>query len=141
MTDSRTHEGPAPELGTDASRELAARCSSVEAAYEFTLSYAAQGRTGDAGTPLRRHLEQALAALEGIEECCRQAGMGREPSLPFENFAAVVGSDARHAQAALALVLAQPSIGSGLMDSLNASIHLRALLADLFLLTEILHPR
>jgi len=36
------------------------------------------------------------------------------------------------------LVLAQPAIGSQLIDNLNASIHLRALLADLFLVTEIL---
>jgi hypothetical protein len=36
------------------------------------------------------------------------------------------------------LVLAQPSISSQLIDNLNASIHLRALLADLFLVTEIL---
>jgi hypothetical protein len=39
------------------------------------------------------------------------------------------------------LVLAQPTIGSQLIDNLNASIHLRALLADLFLVTEILDVR
>ena len=36
------------------------------------------------------------------------------------------------------LVLAQPSISSQLIDNLNASIHLRALLTDLFLIDEIL---
>ena len=36
------------------------------------------------------------------------------------------------------LVLAQPAISSQLIDNLNASIHLRALLTDLFLVTEIL---
>ena len=36
------------------------------------------------------------------------------------------------------LVLAQPSISSQLVDNLNASIHLRALLTDLFLLDEVL---
>jgi hypothetical protein len=40
--------------------------------------------------------------------------------------------------AALKLVLAQPAISSQLIDNLNASIHLRALLTDLFLLDEIL---
>jgi hypothetical protein len=39
------------------------------------------------------------------------------------------------------LVLAQPAIDSQLIDNLNASIHLRALLADLFLVTEILDAR
>jgi hypothetical protein len=36
------------------------------------------------------------------------------------------------------LVLAQPAISSQLIDNLNASIHLRALLTDLFLVGEIL---
>jgi hypothetical protein len=33
-------------------------------------------------------------------------------------------------------VLACPRIGSELIDNLNASIHLRALLTDLFLISE-----
>ena len=40
--------------------------------------------------------------------------------------------------AAMRLVLAQPSISSQLVDNLNASIHVRALLTDLFLIDEIL---
>ena len=36
------------------------------------------------------------------------------------------------------LVLAQPGISSQLVDNLNASIHLRALLTDLFLVDEVL---
>jgi len=35
-------------------------------------------------------------------------------------------------------VLAQSAIGSQLIDNLNASIHVRALLTDLFLLDEVL---
>ena len=35
-------------------------------------------------------------------------------------------------------MLAQPSISSQLIDNLNASIHVRALLIDLFLIDEIL---
>ena len=49
--------------------------------------------------------------------------------------------DARSALAAVRLVLAQPSIGSQLIDNLNASIHVRALLTDLFLIDEILKTR
>jgi hypothetical protein len=48
----------------------------------------------------------------------------------------VVVDDARKAGAAIALVLAQEKISSELVDNLNASIHLRALLTDLFLLSE-----
>ena len=35
------------------------------------------------------------------------------------------------------LVIVQPAISSHLIDNLNASIHLRALLTDLFLLSEV----
>ena len=52
-----------------------------------------------------------------------------------------VGRLARDAQAALQLVLAQPAISSQLVDNLNASIHLRALLTDLFLIDEIFKNR
>ena len=46
--------------------------------------------------------------------------------------------DAKDSLAAIELVLAQRSISSQLIDNLNASIHLRALLTDLFLIDEIL---
>jgi hypothetical protein len=52
-------------------------------------------------------------------------------------FFAVLDRDARDSLAAIELVLAQPAISSQLIDNLNASIHLRALLTDLFLLSEI----
>lgn len=49
----------------------------------------------------------------------------------------MVDRDARDSLAAIELVLAHPAISSQLIDNLNASIHLRALLTDLFLLDEI----
>ena len=48
--------------------------------------------------------------------------------------------DANDARAAIRLVLAQPSVSSQMVDNLNASIHLRALLTDLFLIDEIVRP-
>ena len=53
----------------------------------------------------------------------------------------MLGRDARDAHAAVELVLAQSSISSQLVDNLNASIHVRALLTDLFLVDEILKPQ
>jgi len=50
----------------------------------------------------------------------------------------VLARDARDSLAAVELVLAQAGISSQLIDNLNASIHLRALLTDLFLIDEIL---
>jgi hypothetical protein len=49
---------------------------------------------------------------------------------------AILEEDARKSQAELRLVLAQRAINSQLVDNLNASIHLRALLTDLFLIDE-----
>ena len=60
-----------------------------------------------------------------------------DPAEKYHAFFAVLQRDASDSLAAIELVLAQPAIGSPLIDNLNASIHLRALLTDLFLLTEI----
>jgi hypothetical protein len=48
-----------------------------------------------------------------------------------------VDRDARDALSAIELVLPQPAISSQLIDNLNASIHLRAVPADLFMLSDI----
>ena len=56
----------------------------------------------------------------------------------YHSFIRVVERDAGDAQAAVALVLAQKTIGSAIVDNLNASIHVRALLTDLFLIDEAL---
>jgi len=39
------------------------------------------------------------------------------------------------------LVLAQPTISSQMIDNLNASVHVRALLTDVFLLGEVLRTQ
>jgi hypothetical protein len=57
---------------------------------------------------------------------------------PYLAFINVIDSDAKHAQAAIQLVIAQRAISSQIVDNLDASIHLRALLTDLFLIDEVL---
>jgi hypothetical protein len=52
-------------------------------------------------------------------------------------FLVVLDRDARDSIAAMELVLEQPVISSQLVDNLNASMHMRALLADIFLLGDI----
>ena len=112
------------------------RCNAVEECYEFMLAYAAQGLNTDAGsqsgTQVREFLRRSVIALTGIAEAITATGL--KPVA----FMAVVDRDARDSLAAIELVLAQPAISSQLIDNLNASIHLRALLTDLFLLDEIL---
>jgi hypothetical protein len=127
--------------------EIQRQCEVIEECYEFMLSYAARGLqgegSGDAGKQLREHLTRAAAAMRGLEQSCVEA-MEQErlsPAEKYEAFFDVVRRDAEGAVAAVELVLAQASIGSQLIDNLNASIHLRALLADLFLMTEILDVR
>ena len=63
-----------------------------------------------------------------------------QPAEKYHAFIAMLNRDASDARAAVGLVLAQPSISSQLVDNLNASIHLRALLTDLFLMDEIVRP-
>ena len=61
-----------------------------------------------------------------------------QPVERYEAFFALLVRDANDAMAAVELVLAQPAISSQLIDNLNASIHVRTLLTDMFLIEEIL---
>ncbi len=123
--------------------EISNRCDAVEECYEFMLAYAAQGLPNDHGSKsggqVREFLERAVNALTGLAEACALAAKteGLEPADKYLAFFAVLDRDARDSLAAIELVLAQPSISSQLIDNLNASIHLRALLTDLFLVDEI----
>jgi hypothetical protein len=127
--------------------EIERQCETIEACYEFTLSYAARGlptdHGSDAGRQLRENLTRAVAAMRGLKRSYAEAvQLGQlAPAEKCEAFFPVLQHDAEDAIAAVDLVLAQPAIGSQLIDNLNASIHLRALLADLFLVTEILDAR
>ena len=127
-----------------AREELSHRCETIEQAYEFMLAYAAQGLAGDAGSEpggqLREFLTRAVSALNGLA-AGYAALVDAERLQPRDRYAAfqqVLGRDAADSIAAIELVLAQPSISSQTVDNLNASIHVRALLTDLFLVDEAL---
>lgn len=122
-------------------------CEAVEECYEFLLAYAAQGLPSDhgsaSGSQVRDFLQRALTALTGLAETCAIAIKEEdlECADKYRAFFAVLDRDARDSVAAIELVLAQPAISSQLIDNLNASIHLRALLTDLFLVGEILRKQ
>ncbi|HLN00392.1 MAG TPA: hypothetical protein VK335_13980 [Bryobacteraceae bacterium] len=124
--------------------EVRERCDVIEECYEFMLAYAAQGLPSDkssrSGGQIREFMRRAVKALAGLAETCLMAVKyeGLEPAERYEAFFAVLDRDARDSLAAMELVLAQPAISSQLIDNLNASIHLRAMLTDLFLVGEIL---
>ena len=130
-----------PELRTEVtSDELKAHIDTIEETYEFFLAYAAQGVSGSGAgvsgelTNYLNRADQALAAFEGgIGEAAQGADADAVAGMDQ-----VLQRDARDTRAALTLVKAQPSISSQLIDNLNASIHFRALLTDLFLIDEAL---
>ena len=123
--------------------QLKDRCDRIEECYEFMLAYAAQGlRTepgGGSGSQLRTLLTRCDQALDGLGQVFTEIVQSEQlqPAEKYEAFIAMLNRDASDARAAVGLVLAQPSISSQLIDNLNASIHLRALLTDLFLIDEI----
>src|ERR1039457_2438300 len=127
--------------------EISDRCNAVEECYEFLLDYAAQGLPSDQGSKsggqVREFLHRAVKALAGLSETCAMEVKEEclEPADKYLAFFAVLDRDARDSLAAMELVLAQPAISSQLIDNLNASIHLRALLTDLFLLGEVLRKK
>lgn len=118
---------------------LADRIEAIEQAYEFMLAYAAQGRDDEGGS-IRQFLERAADALDGFAAAAAADVHARNATVreAFSAFLEILDDDARKARAALRLVLAQKSISSQLVDNLNASIHLRALLTDIFLIDEAL---
>lgn len=106
----------------------------VEETYEFMLAYAAQGRrTEEDGSS-----SGIRAFLQRTDEALTVIAAARLEGKAAEQYLDVIRQDVVKAGAAIRFVLAQPSIGSQLIDNLNASIHLRALLTDLFLLDEAL---
>jgi len=118
-------------------------CNTIEECYEFMLAYAAKGFQSEdksgSKSEIREFLEGAVIAINGLAENCamtvREEALA--PSEKYQAFLTVLDRDARDSLAAIELVLAQPSISSQLIDNLNASIHLRALLTDLFLIGDV----
>ena len=124
--------------------EVRKRIETIEESYEFFLAYAAQGLTREgasqSGGEVRRFLERTDEALADLADAMAQAvdSEGLEPAEPYVNMIGVLRRDAEATSAAVQLVLAQDGISSQLIDNFNASIHVRALLTDLFLLDEVL---
>lgn len=126
--------------------DLDQRIEAIETGYEFMLAYAAQGRETDkgaaAGRNVREYLDKMVAALDGLALAIAARARALDPKLLHScaAFFAAVEADALIALGAIRLVLAREDISSQLVDNLNASIHLRALLTDLFVVDEALKP-
>ena len=123
--------------------ELAQAIDTIESGYEFLLAYAAQGRHTDRDAPAtqspRERIEAMAGAMQALPVLARQLAESIEaikldPCAPFFD---ALERDAQVSVAAARLVLSRRDLSSQLIDNLNASIHLRALLTDIFLIDEI----
>jgi hypothetical protein len=132
-------------MASSARKQLAQRIDAIEAAYEFFLAYAAQGLRDEASASrvvgqLREHLD---TMLEGVSETPGLLErLLADEDLPsaerYHAFLDTLRADAVRAGAMLGLVAAQTFPTSQLVDNLNASLHVRTFLTDLFLLDEAL---
>ena len=119
--------------------ELKSQIDAIEESYEFFLAYAAQGLTDDAaskvGGQVREYLKRCEAALEVLVD-------GFKAHIPnagdHADVIQVLERDVEACRALVRLTRAQPTVSSQLIDNLNASIHVRALLTDLFVLDDVL---
>jgi len=132
---------PGIERASGGLMELGQHIETIEEAYEFMLAYAAQGRRVERdgkGPSIRHFLGRLDAALGALPDCAAAACRERGSMDDCTGILAVLADDARKAHALIRFVLSRETIGSQLTDNLNASIHLRALLTDLFVLDECL---
>ena len=104
------------------SPDFAACVDKIEAAYEYMLAYAAQGRErepsgGGAGPSIRTFLNELEIGLVHLTSAARLTMAELQASVER-------------------VVLTAPALSSQLIDNLNASVALRCLLTDLFVLDE-----
>jgi hypothetical protein len=107
----------------------------IESGYEYLLAFAAQGRPAQVETGPGPH---ARPTIEGMAAAMKNIVAAFTDS--EDDFEKLIASDCGNAGAALGFILKQDKIGSEMVDNLNASIHLRAVLTDLFLYSEVLKP-
>jgi len=124
--------------------DVKARIDKIEESYEFFLAYAAQGlnveQAKKSSYQIRDFLGQMETALDGLTDGFR-ALAGEDSAAPegaWDDLIEVLATDARASLATVRLVLSRPGISSQIVDNLNANIHLRALLTDLFLMDDLI---
>ena len=112
------------------------RVETVESAYEYMLAYAAQGRDSDedmvGGPSIRDILSDLSGAMEGLSDAVLDVEQGGT----IKDFCETLAADAANARRVVDLVRSRSRISSQLVDNLNASIHLRSVLTDLFIIDE-----
>ncbi len=126
-------------MSADSLRE---RIDALEKAYEYFLGYAAQGLAASSAQgkdgEVRRHLDAGVAALDGLVGAFEAEVESRDKADVYAGFLEALSRDVAASSSAFRIALDQEAITSHLVDNLNASVHVRALLTDLFVLDEAL---
>jgi hypothetical protein len=140
-------DGDRHHMDNGVMKNLDDRIETIESGYEYMLAYAAQGHEAEKDSrhehDIRTHLENMDDALDGLGSLVIAVAEDNDNQLvnDYRAFLDAVDNDAARAQGAIRLVLARPGISSQLIDNLNATIHLRALLTDLFVIDEAFKSR
>ena len=118
----------------------------IEETYEFMLAYAAQGRIDEdpSSSPnIRELLENTKISLEKIINNFEfdNENLALIFSNEFAQFFNQLLHDAEKTMKIINLVLSCRPITSQLVDNINASIHIRTLLTDIFLVDEYLKTK
>ena len=113
--------------------------STIEISYEHMLAYAAQGRDFEDRKTTPSIRDSLTALYHSLEEVARAAESDRghisgSGTLSLGDFRNVLRADADRARATVKVALSLESIDSQVVDNLNISVHLRAVLTDLFLI-------
>jgi hypothetical protein len=115
---------------------LSERIEIIESAYEFMLAYAAQGRDTDEGLTSGLAIRDVLSNLSNALDSLSNSIVDDKQESVVQDFGETLAADAINARRAVELVISRSQVSSQLIDNLNASIHLRSVLTDLFLIDE-----
>lgn len=117
--------------------------NTIEEYCEFTLAYAAKGRPTGGGSKAEAKFENTWIGLGkamtgSVAACaCAVKRDQLEPAERCQGFFVILERDGADGFADDDLVLALLSTSSQFLENLGASIHLRALLTDLFLIGKL----
>jgi len=115
---------------------LSERIEIIESAYEFMLAYAAQGRDTDEGLTSGLAIRDVLSNLSNALDGLSNSIVDDKQESVVQDFGETLAADAINARRTVELVISRSQVSSQLIDNLNASIHLRSVLTDLFLIDE-----
>ena len=121
-------------MSDDARAALAASIETIETAYEYMLAYAAQGRDQESQTSG----PSVRSSLMDFHEALQRLPSELDACVDDDDYQMLLTDDAARARAVIAFALATDNLSSQLVDNLNASMHLRTLLTDLFVVDEAL---